>query len=80
MSDSGAKTVFVSFTILCHYKSLQFGKRPKKDLKIAHGPPRVKWWGPKHLGPSYFCELSLPKKCLSILLQQGFNSKKWNYE
>ena len=22
----------------------------------------VKWWGPKHLGPSYICELSLHPK------------------
>ena len=25
-------------------------------------PLRVKWWGPKHLGPSYICELSLHPK------------------
>ena len=25
-------------------------------------PLRVKLWGPKHLGPSYICELSLHQK------------------
>ena len=25
-------------------------------------PLGVKWWGPKHLGPSYICELSLHPK------------------
>ena len=25
-------------------------------------PLRIKWWGPKHLGPSNICELSLPTK------------------
>jgi len=25
-------------------------------------PLKVKWWGPKHLGPSYICELSLHPK------------------
>ena len=28
-------------------------------------PLRVKWLGPKHLGPSYICELSLHQKLQS---------------
>ena len=43
-------------------KAWSWKKGPKKTLKSPMDPLRVKWWGPKHLGPSYFCELSLPTK------------------
>ena len=32
---------------------------PKKTLKSPLYPLRVKCWGQKHIGSSYFCELSL---------------------
>ena len=43
-------------------KAWSWKKGPKKTLKSPMDPLRVKWWGPKHLGPSYFCELSFPTK------------------
>ena len=31
----------------------------KKPKNAPLHPLRVKWWGQKHIGSSYFCELSL---------------------
>ena len=49
-------------------------------------PLRVKWWDPKHLGSSYFCELSLhtefqshstsPSINLFMALQNNNNNEK----
>ena len=43
-------------------KAWSWKKGPKKTLKSPMNLLRVKWWGPKHLESSYFCELSLPTK------------------
>ena len=42
----------------------------QKTSKGSMDPLRVKWWGTKHLGPSYICELSLHPKfgALALLL------------
>ena len=39
-----------------------YSKAQQKPIKNAPAPLRVKWWGPKHLRPSYLCELNLYQK------------------